>query len=80
MHTVGIDRVLERAGVAKAWLYGTFGNKEELVRAYLEQRARRRQERITSRIAQYDDPRNRCEPMWIVRLALRRCSSRTPAP
>ena len=34
-HAVGIYRVIERAGVAKASLYGTFGSKEELVRAYL---------------------------------------------
>ena len=38
VHTVGIDRVIERAGVAKASLYNTFGSKEELVRAYLESR------------------------------------------
>ena len=59
VHTVGIDRVLERAGVAKASLYGTFGSKDELVRAYLEERGRRRRKRITDRIAQYDDPRVR---------------------
>jgi AcrR family transcriptional regulator len=59
VHTVGIDRVLERAGVAKASLYGTFGSKDELVRAYLEERSRRRQERITTRIARHDDPRAR---------------------
>ena len=34
VHTVGIDRVIERAGVAKASLYNTFGNKEGLVCAY----------------------------------------------
>ena len=38
VHTVGIDRVIERAGVAKASLYNTFGSKDELVRAYLEGR------------------------------------------
>jgi AcrR family transcriptional regulator len=59
VHTVGIDRVLERAGVAKASLYGTFGSKDELVRAYLEERARRRRERISQRIAEHDDPRAR---------------------
>ena len=36
VQSVGIDRVIERAGVAKASLYSTFGSKEELVRAYLE--------------------------------------------
>ena len=38
VHSVGIDRVIDRAGVAKASLYSTFGSKEELVRAYLEHR------------------------------------------
>ncbi len=38
IHTVGIDRVIERAGVAKATLYSTFGSKDELVRAYLQAR------------------------------------------
>jgi AcrR family transcriptional regulator len=57
VHTVGIDRVLERAGVAKASLYGTFGSKDELVRAYLERRGMMRRERISKRIAQYEAPR-----------------------
>src|SRR5262249_7964161 len=38
VQSVGIDRVIERAGVAKASLYSTFGSKEELVGAYLDQR------------------------------------------
>ena len=38
VQSVGIDRVIQRAGVAKASLYSTFGSKEELVRAYLEER------------------------------------------
>jgi AcrR family transcriptional regulator len=36
VHRVGIDRVIERADVAKASLYSTFGSKEGLVKAYLE--------------------------------------------
>jgi AcrR family transcriptional regulator len=59
VHTVGIDRVIERAGVAKASLYSTFGSKEELVRAYLAGRAEARQRRITDRIARHDNPRDR---------------------
>jgi AcrR family transcriptional regulator len=42
---VGIDRVIERAGVAKASLYSTFGSKDGLVRAYLEEY----QDRVLSR-------------------------------
>lgn len=57
VHTVGIDRVIERAGVAKASLYSTFGSKEELVRAYLEARAQSRQQRITEAIARHREPR-----------------------
>lgn len=59
IHTVGIDRVIERAGVAKASLYSTFGSKEELVLAYLQGRAERRQRRIRERIARYEEPRAR---------------------
>lgn len=36
--TVGIDRIIEQAGVAKATLYNTFGSKEKLVEAYLQAR------------------------------------------
>ena len=39
VHTVGIDRIIEQAGVAKASLYNTFGSKDELVRAYLVQQS-----------------------------------------
>ncbi|HEX7837578.1 MAG TPA: helix-turn-helix domain-containing protein, partial [Kofleriaceae bacterium] len=59
IHTVGIDRVIERAGVAKASLYSTFGSKDELVRAYLQGRAIARQTRISQRIARHDAPRER---------------------
>jgi AcrR family transcriptional regulator len=46
VHTVGIDRVIEHAGVAKASLYSTFGSKDGLVRAYLEGRHQARRDRI----------------------------------
>jgi AcrR family transcriptional regulator len=59
VHTVGIDRIIERAGVAKASLYNTFGSKEELVRAYLEGRHAARQARVTNFIARYETPRER---------------------
>jgi AcrR family transcriptional regulator len=59
VHTVGIDRVIERAGVAKASLYSTFGNKEGLVKAYLEGRHERRRARLLAGLAQFEDPRDR---------------------
>jgi AcrR family transcriptional regulator len=59
VHTVGIDRVIERAGVAKASLYNTFGSKDELVRAYLEQRHAVTAARIARHLERYAAPRDR---------------------
>ena len=59
VHTVGIDRVIEQAGVAKASLYNTFGSKDELVRAYLETRHASVTQRITQAVERYDTPRER---------------------
>ncbi len=59
VHTVGIDRVIEQAGVAKASLYNTFGSKDELVRAYLETRQDSIARRLTRAVDRYDTPRER---------------------
>src|ERR1700731_3591428 len=59
VHVVGVDRIVERAGVTKASLYNTFGSKDELVRAYLERHFRRRQERIARVLAAHNTPRER---------------------
>jgi AcrR family transcriptional regulator len=58
IHIVGIDRVIEKAGVAKASLYSTFGSKDELVRAYLTRRYEQRRARITEWVTRYDTPRD----------------------
>ncbi len=59
VHTVGIDRVIERAGVAKASLYSIFGSKDELIRSYLTARHEARKQRITRGLARYETPRSR---------------------
>jgi AcrR family transcriptional regulator len=59
VHTVGIDRVIERAGVAKASLYNTFGSKDALVQAYLENRHGAMSRRITKYIERFGTPRER---------------------
>jgi len=59
VHTVGVDRVIERAGVAKASLYNTFGSKDELVRAYLDGRHAQTAARITRALSRYGSPRER---------------------
>jgi AcrR family transcriptional regulator len=59
VHNVGIERVIERAGVAKASLYGNFKGKDDLVRAYLVERRAARQGRIEARLAQFEQPRDK---------------------
>lgn len=59
VQTVGIDRVIEHAGVAKASLYNAFGSKQNLVQAYLQDRHRATLERLRDSIARHSDPRQR---------------------
>jgi AcrR family transcriptional regulator len=59
VHVVGIDRLLEEAGVAKASLYQHFGSKDGLVHAYLEEHFEARREHVAQVLAQYDSPRER---------------------
>jgi AcrR family transcriptional regulator len=56
VNLVGIDRVIERAGVAKASLYDCFGSKQELIRSYLQQRHEARQIRVRERLARCATP------------------------
>ncbi|MEJ0034994.1 MAG: TetR/AcrR family transcriptional regulator [Gammaproteobacteria bacterium] len=59
INTVGIDRIIERAGVAKASLYDCFGSKEELIRSYLSARHESRQKRITEGLKRFATPREK---------------------
>ncbi len=59
VQTVGIDRIIERAGVAKASLYNLFGSKEELVAAYLASRHEFTTGRIARAIESVDDPQQK---------------------
>jgi AcrR family transcriptional regulator len=59
VQSVGIDRIIERAGVAKASLYNVFGSKEELVAAYLASRHDRTASRLTEAIESFEDPRQK---------------------
>jgi len=60
VRTVGIDRVIEHAGVAKATLYNAFGSKDELVRAYLAHRHSLWRERMMRELESgYSTPRER---------------------
>jgi AcrR family transcriptional regulator len=56
IHSVGIDRVIERAGVAKGSLYYNFSGKDDLVREYLVGRHAAWTTRIDAAIAAESDP------------------------
>ncbi len=56
VQSVGIDRVIEHAGVAKASLYNTFGSKEQLVGAYLDARHAEMLERLRAAVEAVEDP------------------------
>jgi AcrR family transcriptional regulator len=59
IHTVGIDRVIAHAGVAKGSLYYSFTGKDELVHEYLKHRHGKWAERVAAGIAAHSDPRAR---------------------
>ncbi len=59
VHAVGIDRVIERAGVAKASLYNAFGSKDALVGEYLARRQDGIRARIEAALARGGSPRER---------------------
>lgn len=58
--TVGVDRILSEADVARASLYTTYGSKEELVRAYLQRRSDAWQATVAEVLpTRWDTPRDR---------------------
>jgi AcrR family transcriptional regulator len=59
IHTVGIDRVIEKAGVAKGSLYYNFSGKDDLIRAYLLGRHTKWAARVDEGIALYGDPKDK---------------------
>jgi AcrR family transcriptional regulator len=59
IHTVGIDRVIAHAGVAKGSLYYSFTGKDDLVHEYLTHRHGSWAERVTAGIEAHTDPRAR---------------------
>ncbi|MGC4932079.1 TetR/AcrR family transcriptional regulator [Gordonia sp. DT30] len=59
VNTVGIDRVIEQAGVAKASLYRLFGSKEHLAAAYLRARHEIIAAQLVEAVLQAPDARSR---------------------
>jgi AcrR family transcriptional regulator len=59
VQSVGIERIIEHAGVAKGSLYNTFGSKEALVCAYLSARHEGTTGRLQRAIDAAEDPREK---------------------
>jgi len=59
VQSVGVDRVVQKAGVAKASLYSAFGSKEELIEAYLDARHAETSKRIERTLTRFRTPRER---------------------
>jgi AcrR family transcriptional regulator len=69
INSVGIDRVIERADVARASLYSTFGSKDELIRGYLERRMEISKERLRVAAEAHADPREALLSVFAVQAA-----------
>lgn len=66
VQSVGIDKIIERAGVAKASLYSNFTGKDDLVRAYLEARYDARRAAIETKLALHEAPRDKLASVFDV--------------
>ncbi len=59
IHTVGIDRIIDKAGVAKGSLYYNFDGKDDLVREYLLGHHTAWAARVDAAVSAAPDPRGR---------------------
>jgi AcrR family transcriptional regulator len=56
VHAVGVDRIIDEAGVARATLFRHFRTKDDLVAAYLQRRADQARATLTELRAEHADP------------------------
>lgn len=56
VQTVGVERIVQRAGASKKSLYAVFGSKEVLIAAYLTGRRDAIQDHLVHGLAQWENP------------------------
>jgi AcrR family transcriptional regulator len=59
IQTVGVDRIIEQAGVSRGSFYNNFESKEQLIHTYLLGRHERTTTRLGDAIARQSDPRQK---------------------
>jgi AcrR family transcriptional regulator len=59
IHTVGVDRIIEHAGVSRASFYNNFESKEQLIHTYLMDRHERTTSRLLMAMEEQEDPRQK---------------------
>jgi AcrR family transcriptional regulator len=70
IHTVGVDRIIEHAGVSRASFYNNFDSKEQLIHTYLIGRHESTVSRVSDAAAQHDDPRQKILAVFDAQAAL----------
>jgi AcrR family transcriptional regulator len=70
IHTVGVDRIIEYAGVSRASFYNNFDSKEQLIHTYLMGRHEGTVRRLNDATAEHDDPRQRILAVFDAQAAL----------
>jgi AcrR family transcriptional regulator len=70
IHTVGVDRIIEHAGVSRASFYNNFESKEQLIHAYLRGRHEGTTTRLSEAVAAHDDPRQKILAVFDVQAAI----------
>lgn len=64
IRTVGVDRIILEADIAKATFYRHFPSKEDLILAYLEERHARVMDGLNEVLLTYADPRRQIEVIF----------------
>jgi AcrR family transcriptional regulator len=64
IHAVGIQRLIEEAGIAKASLYAHYASKDDVVAAYLERRSAMQRAQVDEAFARATTPASRLAALW----------------
>ena len=70
INTVGVDRIIEHAGVSRASFYNNFESKEQLIHTYLLGRHEATTIRLNEVLAAHDDPRQTILAVFDVQAAI----------